>query len=237
MVGVERGRILAQNERGEQKILTAKQSRCFSVYERHAIEVSAGDRLLLMANRRDAGFTSSALPRAWPSFRATNGEVVTVSRVNDAGGIELEDGRVLPSGYCQFQHGYAVTAHRSQGKTADSVIISADAMKKELFYVSASRARESITIVTSDKELLRDSVGRSGARQSAMELERRSKARIQAASARPGRQQGERRGRQAAVEQASHAARHNTGVQIRGESTPRPPAHETPRPERVRSVE
>ena len=83
----------------------------------------------------------------------TNGEVVTVSGVNDTGGIELEDGRVLPSGYRQLQHGYAVTAHRN-GKTADSVIISADAMKKELFYVSASRARESITIVTSDKELL-----------------------------------------------------------------------------------
>ena len=34
VVGVERGRIIARNERGEQKILTAKQSRCFSVYER-----------------------------------------------------------------------------------------------------------------------------------------------------------------------------------------------------------
>ena len=59
VVGVERGRIIARNERGEQKILTAKQSRCFSVYERRAIEVSAGDRLLLMANRRDAGLRAT----------------------------------------------------------------------------------------------------------------------------------------------------------------------------------
>jgi conjugative relaxase-like TrwC/TraI family protein len=225
VIGVERGRIVTRNERGKQKILTAKQSRCFSVYEGQAIEVSAGDRLLLMANRRDT------------NFRATNGEVVTVSRVNDAGGIELEDGRVLPSGYRQFQHGYAVTAHRSQGKTADAVIISADAMKKELFYVSASRARESITVVTSDKELLRDSIGRSGARQSAMELERRSKVRIEAATARLGRQQGEPRGRQAAVDQARHAARHNTGVQI-GHESPQPvPTKETLRRERGRSAE
>jgi ATP-dependent exoDNAse (exonuclease V) alpha subunit len=225
VIGVERGRIVTRNERGKRKILTAKQSRCFSVYEGQAIEVSAGDRLLLMANRRDT------------NFRATNGEVVTVSRVNDAGGIELEDGRVLPSGYRQFQHGYAVTAHRSQGKTADAVIISADAMKKELFYVSASRARESITVVTSDKELLRDSIGRSGARQSAMELERRSKVRIEAATARLERQQGEPRGRQAAVDQARHAARHNTGVQI-GHESPQPvPTKETLRRERGRSAE
>jgi len=31
--------------------------------------------------------------------------------------------------------GYAVTAHSSQGKSVDSVIISADGMQKELFYV------------------------------------------------------------------------------------------------------
>lgn len=108
-------------------------------------------------------------------------------------------------------------------------------MKKELFYVSASRARESITIVTSDKELLRHSVGCSGARQSAMELERRSEAHIQTTTARPGRQQGERRVRQAAAEEAGHGARHHTGVRIQRESAPRPPLHEKPR--LVRSVE
>src|SRR5208283_5035329 len=35
---------------------------------------------------------------------------------------------------------------------------SADGMRKELFYVAASRGRESITVVTSDKNLLRESV-------------------------------------------------------------------------------
>ena len=47
-------------------------------------------------------------------------------------------------------------------------------MKKELFYVAASRGRESVTVVTSDKELLRESVGRSGERQSASELVRKT---------------------------------------------------------------
>jgi ATP-dependent exoDNAse (exonuclease V) alpha subunit len=122
------------------------------------IEVSAGDRLLLTANRRDAG------------LRVTNGELVTVSGIDALGRIQLEDGRQLPADYRSFTHGYAVTAHRSQGKTVDSVILSGDGMQKELFYVAASRGRHSITVITSDKERLQQTVGRSMARTSAMEL-------------------------------------------------------------------
>lgn len=65
------------------------------------IEVSPGDRLLLTANRRDAG------------LRITNGELVTVSSVDAPGLIQIEDGRALPADYKSFTHGYAVTAHRS----------------------------------------------------------------------------------------------------------------------------
>jgi len=80
---------------------------------------------------------------------------------------------VLPESYRHFNHGYAVTAHRSQGKSVDAVVISGDAIKKELFYVAASRGRESVTVVTSDRELQRESVARSAARQSASELARK----------------------------------------------------------------
>ena len=115
-----------------------------------------------MANRRE------------PGFRATNGELVTVSRIDEQGRIHLQDGRALPENYKQFTHGYAVTAHRSQGKSVDAVVISADGMRKELFYVAASRGRDSITVVTSDKDLLRESVAHSVARQSASELSRKA---------------------------------------------------------------
>lgn len=83
---------------------------------------------------------------------------MTVSRIDEQGRIHPQDGRSLPENYKQFTHGYAVTAHRSQGKSVDAVVISADGMRKELFYVAASRGRESITVVTSDKDLLRESV-------------------------------------------------------------------------------
>jgi ATP-dependent exoDNAse (exonuclease V) alpha subunit len=152
--------LVARKESGEQVSISPKQTRAFSVYERQPIEIAAGDSLMLTANRRG------------PEFRATNGELVKVSSL-DGGAIHFEDGRTLPANYHEFTHGYAVTAHRSQGKTVDTVIISADAMKKELFYVAASRGRSEIAVVTSDREQLRESVGVSTMRQSAIELTRK----------------------------------------------------------------
>jgi ATP-dependent exoDNAse (exonuclease V) alpha subunit len=186
VVRAEGKSIVARNGQGEERTVTARQAKAFDVYERRTIEVAAGDTLLLTANRRDRG------------FRATNGEIVTVSRVDAGGRIRLEDGRELPGDFKQFAHGYAVTAHRSQGKSVDSVIISGDGMQKELFYVAASRGRDRVQVITSDKELLREAVARSTARQSASELARK---------ARPGLHQGSYRGEVSARQLAANAAR------------------------------
>ena len=157
VTGVSGSTIHAMNERGEEKPVSLTQARSFSVHERREIEVAAGDKLLLVGNRKE------------PGFRATNGELTTVRSV-ERGIINLEDGRSVPANYREFTHGYAVTAHRSQGKTVHQVIISADVMKQELFYVAASRGREGIAIVTSDVERLGESLGVSMARPSAIEL-------------------------------------------------------------------
>jgi hypothetical protein len=47
-------------------------------------------------------------------------------------------------------------------------------MQKELFYVAASRGRKALQIVTSDEELLRESLACSAARRSASELARKA---------------------------------------------------------------
>ncbi len=169
---VQENRILVRKESGGVSVVTKKQAKAFDVVDRRRIEVAVGDKLLLTANRRDS------------SLRTTNGEIVTVSGVGDKGRLHLADGRVLPSNFKQFTYGYAVTAHRSQGKSVDAVIISADGMRKELFYVAASRGREQISIVTSDRERLRETIAQSSARKSASELARQR---------RPGPQQGMRR--------------------------------------------
>jgi ATP-dependent exoDNAse (exonuclease V) alpha subunit len=155
----EKSGIVARDQHGMERTVSPSQARSFSVHERQQIEVAPGDRLLLTGNRND------------PSFRATNGELVKVCDV-DGGRVHLEDGRTLPANYHEFDHGYAVTAHRSQGKTVDAVILCADAMKRELFYVGASRGRQEIVVVTSDREQLRDLLGISTARPSATELAR-----------------------------------------------------------------
>lgn len=85
----------------------------------------------------------------------------------------MENGLTIPRGFRQYNYGYAITAHRSQGKTVDDVIISGDRMSRELFYVAASRGRNRITVFTGDKENLRESIGHSGQRMSALELLRK----------------------------------------------------------------
>jgi conjugative relaxase-like TrwC/TraI family protein len=161
VVQTERDQVVARSAAGVEHITTGKQAEAFEVYERRPIEIAANDRLLLLANRREAG------------FRATNGETVTVSRVDGQGRLSLKDGRTLPADYKHFDYGYAVTAHRSQGKTVDAVVIAGEMLNRELFYVAASRGRERVTVVTSDKALLQESIGQSGARQSASELVRK----------------------------------------------------------------
>jgi ATP-dependent exoDNAse (exonuclease V) alpha subunit len=150
--------VVVRTTAGIEQTLSGKQANCFDVMEARPIDVAPGDRLLLTANRREG------------KLRTTNGELVTISGVDSEGRIHLQDGRNLPVDYRGYAHGYAVTAHRSQGKTVDSVIISADGMRKELFYVAASRGRESITVITSDKERLTQTVVQTAARKSASEL-------------------------------------------------------------------
>jgi ATP-dependent exoDNAse (exonuclease V) beta subunit len=52
-------------------------------------------------------------------------------------------------------------------------------MSKELFYVAATRGRESLTVITSDKEQLREAIGISGERTSATELARKAEQQTQ----------------------------------------------------------
>ena len=222
MVRVEKDKLIARKESGQEITLTRRQAQAFSVHEKREIEVSAGDKLLLEANRWET------------KLRVTNGELVTVARV-EQGRIELADGRTLPANYRAFDHGYAVTAHRSQGQTVDAVIVSGDRMSKELFYVAATRGRESLTVITSDKEQLREAIGISGERTSATELARKAGSRARegrAAAAgvavkgsglevslilRCGDRRGDR-GR-AAETRPSHSAGNRAGAAVAGRET------------------
>jgi hypothetical protein len=147
IVRVDAHQLVAQTQGGTEHVVTANEAQAFDVYERRPIEIAAHDRLLLTANRQESG------------LRVTNGEMVTVSQVDERGRLHLEDGRMIPSAYRHFDYGYAVTAHRSQGQSVDRVVIAGETMNRELFYVAASRGREHVTVITSDKARLEESVG------------------------------------------------------------------------------
>lgn len=211
VVGADKRGVTARKANGETITITPRHSKAFGVFEKKDLEVSAGDKLLLQANWREK------------SFKATNGELVTVASVKP-GEIRLEDGRQMPADYRQFTHGYAVTAHRSQGKTVDFGVILNDGMASDLSYVAETRAREGITIITSDILALQEAMGVSGDRQSATELARRAGTaplvasisaddltRLydeQTISAKPARQE------QFIPQEMTHAIEHHAGISI-----------------------
>ena len=87
----------------------------------------------------------------------------------------LNNGWTVGKNWGFLAHGYVTTSHASQGRTVDQVFVgqgseSFVASSREQFYVSASRARERVTIYTYDKEALLDAVKRSDDRLTATEF-------------------------------------------------------------------
>ncbi len=98
--------------------MTKKQAKCFGVFDAREIGVAAGDWLSIQANVRDG------------PYQFTNGERVKVAHMNDRAASSWKMDAPSPTTSSQFTHGYAVTAHKSQGKTVDEVIISGDRMSR-----------------------------------------------------------------------------------------------------------
>ena len=145
---------------GNQVRFSQKQAKSFGVFRQTEVEVSVGDKLIFNANCKRDG------------FECINGHQAFVTSFDDHERPVLNTGETVPDNFFQFNLAYAITTHKSQGQTVDEVIVSADRMNRELFYVACSRARDQITIFTRNKEELREAIGVSGERPTAMELER-----------------------------------------------------------------
>jgi len=138
----------------------SRSASAIDVGEARELKVSPGDMLLLQANH---------------GKEFVNGERVQVREIQN-GRIALADGRVLPSTFNIFTHGYAVTSHSSQSKTVDEVLLVASsrsfgAVNREQFYVSISRGRERVHVFTDDADLLARRVTDSHERKAAVELQ------------------------------------------------------------------
>lgn len=164
-----------RNERGDIRLLPLRDRAPFDVFEVATLGLSTGDAVRITRNGFDAN-----------DRRVTNGQMLEVVSVKPDGTIELHN-RVskarytLPSSFGHLAHAHCITSHAAQGKTVDAVFIALPAStfaatNLNQFYVSVSRARDSVSIYTDDKDALLAQASLSGERLSALELVKRKKA-------------------------------------------------------------
>ena len=172
VAGIENGAVLVEKKDGAKFALPLEKAKNFSVYAPESLSLASGDKIRVTQN----GFCSGKSGK----HRLNNGAVFEVAGFDKKGDIKLNNGWTVSKDFGHLSHGYCLTSHASQGSTVDRVFIaqssaSAPASSKEQFYVSASRGRDSVKIYTDDRETLRESVGASSVRLSAVELMRNAK--------------------------------------------------------------
>ncbi|CAE6864854.1 ATP-dependent RecD-like DNA helicase [Paraburkholderia aspalathi] len=119
--------------------------------EDRQIAIAAGERIMFLQNEY--------------VMQVKNGTLATVERIDaaadrKAGGVvlhvRLDDGRRLAvdtAQYGHFDHGYALTVHKSQGVTVDrSYVLATKSMHAELAYVAMTRHRENLVVAAGRDE-------------------------------------------------------------------------------------
>jgi conjugative relaxase-like TrwC/TraI family protein len=153
--------------------LPLDQARRFTVFRSRQLELAPGDLVRVTHN----GWTKNG------RSRLNNGAVYKVSTFTKSGDIVLSNGMVVAKYFGHLSHGFCNTAYAVQGKTSRHRVLIAQstlslpATSKEGFYVAASRAKESIAIYCDNREALKEAVGQSEERITAMELVNQAKAR------------------------------------------------------------
>ena len=92
----------------------------------------------------------------------------TLARMStDPGKIEIlySDGTVrelidMPEHYAAFDYGWVTTSHKSQGRTAENVVVAAESLDRKAFYVALSRGRKEMSLHCPDKEHLKRSLAK-----------------------------------------------------------------------------
>lgn len=182
-VDVDRNRITIEKPDGSRAELDpAKYSR-LSAYTEHNLEVRQGDKLIARENER-----------------FSNGDRLSVIKV-DRDAVHVVDPHgekhILDTRQARaLDHAYAETAHQSQGKTVERVLIHAESSRVNLTnqqsaYVSASRATDTARIYTDNKQKLAEQLNReTGQKETA--LDGRERHQEQPSGEREGKRAGER---------------------------------------------
>ena len=158
------GTVRMTNSKGDERILNLKEADRFEIYEERKIALAKGDVIRITKN----GDTDDGR-------RISNGNIFSVAGFDRKGRIQLHTGGVLSADHGHLTYGYCLTSHTAQGKSVKDVLVAQAedsflASSAAQFYVSASRAKQSIRIYTDSRSGLQHAVGNSASRMSALEL-------------------------------------------------------------------
>ena len=139
-------------DNGSSATYDPRRLRGVNVYRETTREFATGDRIQFTAPDKNLGVANRDL-----------GTVISLEDGKIAVRLDGKEGRAVtfdPNEYRQFDHGYAVTSHSSQGLTAGRVIVNIDTdsarslINTRLAYVSISRASDDARVYTNNAETL-----------------------------------------------------------------------------------
>ena len=144
----------------------------FSLYRPEPVLLAAGDRIRFTATvQNNKG-----------DHKYKNGDTLTVAGFTKRGDIRLDDGRVVAADAGHFRPAFVETSFGAQGQTVRRVILgmsseSLGATNQEQMYVSASRAKEKLSLYTDDKDGLKGAIQRSSQKLAALDVQPEQKRR------------------------------------------------------------
>lgn len=162
-----RNTITCKNSEGTEKVFHSKDldPKRVGLYSPRALDLSPGDRILFTENNRGAGFKNNETGTV---MMAENGQI----------DIRKDDGKIItidPQKNHTLDYGWAVTVHRSQGRTVDRAWVAGMSSKvatANLAYVACTRERWSLEIFTDSVKRLQQSWARVVDRQTALDATR-----------------------------------------------------------------
>lgn len=163
---VEGGKVVLQRADGERVNWSPPLHVHMAAYQARDIELAVDDKIRITANDH--------------SRDLINGELATVKAIDterNSLAIEKQDGTLAhfdTNRPMMLDHGYCLTVHAAQGQTCERVLVEADTKSltanESSYYVGISRARQSATIYTDDREMLPEALSRSDAKSAALDI-------------------------------------------------------------------
>jgi len=135
------------DDKSLKNIDVSRQANNISVYEKKNIKITAGDKIITTGNIQAGNWDRVS--------NSSVGYVASIDTINKSFTLEIDNKRIpshaIDKNTNYFTYGYALTADRSQGKTVKNVI-TYETRNFENTLVSNTRATDSATVYTSDKE-------------------------------------------------------------------------------------